>query len=60
VQSIQICRKKTLVHENGHDERLKCVGMQCQNNSNLGEMNYNRKTHIERNKNLIYDYDRGT
>ena len=59
MQSIQIFRKKTHVHENGHDERLKCVGMQCQN-SNLGEMNYNRKTHIERNKNLIYDYDRGT
>ena len=59
MQSIQICRKKTHVHENGHDERLKCVGMQCQN-SNLGEMSYTQKTHMERKENLIYDYDRGT
>jgi len=34
--------------------------MQCQNNGNLGEMRYTRKTHMERNENLIYDYDRGT
>jgi hypothetical protein len=40
MQSVQICQKKTHVHENGHDERYKYVGMQCQNNGNLGEMRY--------------------
>jgi len=59
VQSVQICQKETHVHENGHDERYKYVGMQCQNNGNLGEMRYTWKPHMKRNKNLIYDYDMG-
>jgi len=50
-----ICQTETRVHEN---ERYKCVEMQCQDIDNQGGMSCNRKAHMERNKNLIYDCDR--
>jgi len=58
MQSIQICQKEKHVYENGHDGRYKCVEMLCQNNDNQDEKSYSLKTHMERNKSLIYDYDR--
>jgi hypothetical protein len=46
---------ETHVHENRHDERYKCVEMQCQNIDNQGERSCNQETHMERNENPIYD-----
>jgi len=46
---------ETHVHENRHDERYKCVEMQCQNIDNQGERSCNQDTHMERNENPIYD-----
>jgi hypothetical protein len=47
---------ETHLHENGHDERYKCVEMQCQNIDNQDAMSCNQKTHMERNENPIYSY----
>ena len=38
--------------------RDKCVKKRCQDNDNQDEKSYSLKTHMKRNKNLIYDYDR--
>lgn len=59
VQYVQTCQKETHVHENKHDERYKCIEMQCQNNGNQGKMSYTKKTYMEKNKNLIYKYNKG-
>ena len=46
---------ETYVHESGHDERYKCIEMQCQNTDNQGARSSNQETHMKRNKNPIYD-----
>jgi hypothetical protein len=58
MQSIQICQREKHVHENRHDEIYKYVEMLCLDNDNQDEKSYSLKTHMERNKSLIYDYDR--
>ena len=47
---------ETHVHGSGHDEKYKYGEMQCQNIDNQDVRNYIQRTHIERNKNPIYDY----
>jgi len=47
---------ETHVHGSEHDGKYKYGEMQCQNSDNQDAMNYNQRTHRERNKNLIYDY----
>jgi hypothetical protein len=58
VQYVQIYQKEKDVHKNEHDERYKCAEMRYQDNDNKDEKSYTLKTHMERNENLIYDYDR--
>jgi hypothetical protein len=41
--------------KNRDDERYKCVEMHCQNIDNQGERSCYQKTHMERNKNPVYD-----
>ena len=55
LQSVQNCQTKTHVHKNGHDERYKCIDMQCHDIDNQGKRSCNQKTHMKRNENLIYD-----
>ena len=47
---------ETHVHGSGHDGKYKYSEMQYQNIDNQDARNYIQKTHIERNKNPIYDY----
>ena len=47
---------ETHVHGSGHDGKYKYGEMQCQDIDNQDARNYIQKTHMERNKNLIYDY----
>jgi len=47
---------ETHVHGSGHDSKYKYGEMQCQSIDNQDAMNYNQRTHMERNKNSIYDY----
>jgi len=58
VHSIQICQTETHVYKNIHDERYKCIEMKSQDIDNQSERSCNKKTHMQRNKNLIYDCDR--
>jgi hypothetical protein len=49
---------ETHVHENEHDGRYTYDEIQCQNIDNQGERSCRQKTHMEKNKNPIYDYCR--
>ena len=58
IETFVICSElsnETHVHGNGHDERYKCVAMQCQNIDNHGVRSYNKKKQLKRNKNPICD-----
>jgi hypothetical protein len=56
LQSILNYQIETHVHGRGHDEKYKYSEMQYQNIDNQDVRNYIQKTHMERNKNPIYDY----
>jgi hypothetical protein len=47
---------KTHVHSNEHDRKYKYGEMQCQNIDTQDGRNYIQRTHMERNKNPIYNY----
>jgi len=56
LQSVPNYQVETHVHGSGHDGKYKYSEMQYQNIDNQDARNYIQKTHIERNKNPIYDY----
>ena len=45
---------KKQVHEIRHDKIYKYVETKCQDNDNQDKISYSLKTHMERNKNIIY------
>jgi hypothetical protein len=55
LQFVQNYQMETHVHGSGYDERYKCIEMQYQNIDNQGAMRCNKKPHMERNENPIYD-----